>query len=533
MKKISLFIISILACPLIVLSQQFEWVHSNAMEYSLNPALPVNMVCASDVGPVYAAYIDSNTLIYGQDVYGKNKIDCYNSIGELQWSFSLGNRSVINRTVADNDGNLFVGGSYMETLSINETDSLTNTGSGYNINVFLLCINSFGEVVWKRNVTLTHPDYYGIAALTIDQDNNFWFGATDFFSTEIFKVDGQGDDVISYQLPGAKTLGGLSFDSHGNLYASGATGSPSMSVVNLIVTVPETYMMYVTRITAAGEASWVQLSHDVTFQMPQVKADPWGSAYVSGTLMFEGTSFGSISFLAPQWVYDVFLVRVDSTGIFHWGIQAPQSAYGITGDFDRGKNVFLDADENGNAYISGVTRGTLDWGNGVTSGGGLISYGEMSVLEFDTSGTALWAKNASAANGFIQANSLDVNAQGECYFTASITDEATFDTISLNANADFASVVGKISAGIGTSVPNVADDHLLILYPNPASDELYFSSSLNGATLKIFGAQGKCIRDFTSIKNSALDVSGLSEGIYLVRYVKGSEMKSGRFAIVR
>jgi len=533
MKKIYALSVFILSFTTAAFSQQFEWVHSTAMAYTLNPALPANMVCTSDAGPVYAAYIDSNTLIYGQDVYGKNKIDCYNSNGELQWSFSLGNKSLLNRTVADNDGNLFVAGSYMETLSINGTDSLTNTGSGYNINVFLLCINSFGELLWKRNVTLTHSGYYGIAALTIDQDNNSWYGATDFFSTEIYKVDGLGNDVMSYELQGAKTLGGISFDSQGNLYASGAAGSPSMTVVNLAVLVPEAYMMYVTRITSAGEASWIQLAHDVTFQTPQVKADPWGNAYVSGSLMFEGTAFGNISFLAPQWVYDIFLVRVDSNGNFHWGIQAPQSAYGLTGDFNRGTNAFLGTDENGNAYLTGITRGTLDWGNGVTSGGGALSYGNISVLEFDTSGAAIWAKNGGATSGFNQANSIDVNAQGECYFSASITDEAAFDTISMNANMGFASVVGKISEGVGTSVSPVADDHSFLIYPNPASDVLYFSSSLNGGALKIFDAQGKCIRDFTSIKNSALDVSGLSEGIYLLRYVKGSEMKSARFDIVR
>jgi hypothetical protein len=84
------------------------------MEYSLSPL-------RFDAG-LFTPYFDSSTLVHGQDVYGKNKIDCYNSIGELR-GVSSWNRSVINRTVTDNDGNLFVGGSYMETLSINETDT--------------------------------------------------------------------------------------------------------------------------------------------------------------------------------------------------------------------------------------------------------------------------------------------------------------------------------------------------------------------------------------------------------------------------
>ncbi|MEO6167339.1 MAG: hypothetical protein ABIO46_06420 [Chitinophagales bacterium] len=74
--------------------------------------------------------------------------------------------------VADETGNLFIGGSYLEMLLINGSDSLLNTGNGYDINTFLF--NADGKLAWKRNVTLQHPGYMHIDVMTLDVLDNLW-----------------------------------------------------------------------------------------------------------------------------------------------------------------------------------------------------------------------------------------------------------------------------------------------------------------------------------------------------------------------
>lgn len=538
MKRIILLLILIAPISRHAFSQQFEWVNSSPLDYSLNPSLPANFVCVSEAGWMYAAHPDSSSLIYGSDIYGKVGIDCYSTTGALQWSIYLGTHVVISCMIADADGNLFISGSYMQTMSINGTDSLTNTGSGFDTNLFLLCFNQDGGLVWKRNVSLLHPDYYGIPVMAFDPQDNLWYGSSNFFDSEIFKTDASGNDLMSYQLQNGKTLGGISFDPAGNLFVSGATGLPFITVAGLTVAVPESYMMYVTRIDASGVGSWVQLASDVTFQTPQIKADPWGNAYVSGSL-FAATTFGTVSFTDPQWLYDVFITRVDKDGNFQWGVQAPQSSAGITGDFERGTHQFMDVDTKGNLFIAGITRGTLDWGNGVISGGGAVSFGTFSVLSFDTSGIALWSLNGGS-DSYNQSGSLNVSNAGDCYFSESVTGTATFGALTVNTGGDFATITGKISASVATNISQNSDHFQFDVYPNPAIDffNLEFSiPATSDLSMELFDIDGRMIRSFSENNlhpgnySFPFSTTDLRPGTYLLRLQNADGLCEKKIAI--
>lgn len=474
-------------------AQQFEWAVSNTLDYNLNPSLPSNAVAVSATGGVYTSYTDSVSVIYGSDVYGNMKISSYSATGDLQWTTVLSDFVHITRLVSDGLGNVFVGGSYLDDILINGVNEVTHTGGVFEPDLFLLSLHADGTLSWTRNITLSHPDYYSIEALTIDHEDNFWYGVSDFFKSAIYKTDASGNDLFSYEMQGAKTIGGFSFDSEGSVYISGAAGLPSITVAGYFQAVTEPYMMFVTRINAAGNASWVQLATDVTFQTPQVKADPWGNAYVSGSL-FTATTFGAVSFVSPQWLYDIFLTRVDSNGNFQWGVQAPQDSSAITGDFSRGTNNFMEVGDKGNVYIEGITRGTLDWGNGVISGGGSISLGMLSVLSFDTLGNPLWAVNGGSAS-FNEAGSIAVDDDDNCFFSQSIIGGATYGTISINVGGGYASVVGKINPSIATAVTEIPSAPAISIYPNPATDiiNVELKSDAEAFGINLLDISGKII----------------------------------------
>ncbi|HUM47499.1 MAG TPA: hypothetical protein PLD84_11250, partial [Chitinophagales bacterium] len=94
MKKIYLLLFTLVSSPS-AFSQQYEWATANTLNYNLNPSYPVNIVCANDNGTVFTSHTDSSVLIYGVDIFGKTGIDCYNALGALQWSISLGNKVVV------------------------------------------------------------------------------------------------------------------------------------------------------------------------------------------------------------------------------------------------------------------------------------------------------------------------------------------------------------------------------------------------------------------------------------------------------
>lgn len=493
MKQLSSSIICFLLFPALSSAQSFQWVYSNEANYNQNPALPTNMVCTSNAGKVYDVYFYGDKFVYGSDIYGTDHVDCYTTDGDLQWTITLGSRALANRTVADDNGNLYIFGSFMKSLVIDGSDSLENTGSNFSVNLFLLCIDPNGNLVWKRNLSEDHPDYYIPGAIALDHDQKLWYALSDFSGSIINETDASGNDLTSYYLAGSKMIGGISFDAQHNLFVAGATTAPTLTVVNLDVNVPEPYMMFVARINAAGEGSWAELASDVTFQRPEVKADNSGNAFVSGTLMV-ATSFGSVSFMPPQWVYDVFLTRVDSNGNFLWGVQAPQDPGGITGDFARGVNSFITIDAENHVYLTGDTRGTLDWGNGVMSEATSISLTSLTIISFDENGTALWARNGGSEE-FNQASAIAINDAGEIFFSAAITGNASFDTISVNNGGDFASVIGKLDPGVATSASNFVTDDLIHIYPNPFTQTFQVAFNLpagkSSVELIVFDLAGK------------------------------------------
>jgi len=530
MKKTLLTIIcALLFVP--VFSQQFEWVQSRTIGYNMNPALPRHQLTVSSGGLIFEAGLDSMTQLYGSDIYGMARLSCFNSAGNLQWSFPFGEKVLIGPMCSDASGNVYVSGSYMETFHISATDSLENTGTGFNTNTFILSFNSSGTLLWKRNITLTHSEFYRIDAMNIDQLGNAWYGSSDFFSTSILRLNSSGADVQTIQATGSKTLGGFSFDPAGNLFIAGSSEMGTMQIADLTVNVPETYSMYIARVEAgATHTSWIKLAHDVTFQSPCVVTDPFGNAYLSGNLM-DSTVWGNITFRHPQWVYDIYLVKVDAAGDFHWGVQVPQTPT-IVGDFERGANTFMDVDQNGNVFLGGTTRYHVDWGNGVVSGSTSGIYSQLSFLSFDSSGTARWCLNGgSGTNGYNQALSSVVNNQGEYYFTAAISSIATFGNINLNAGGGYAAVLGKINLNLPNGISSPPSGNDWIIYPNPSSSMVYFPSSLSAATIEIFDAFGRCVQRVEKSNSNSIDVSTLANGIYILRISQASGVLTRQFIV--
>lgn len=256
--------------------------------------------------------------------------------------------------------------------------------------------------------------------------------------------------------------------------------------------------------------------HDVTFQFPLVAATDNGDAYVSGNLS-DSTAFGNVVLHGPQWVYDIFLTKVDSAGNFFWGIEVPQQAV-ITGDFQRGKNNFLDVDAAGNVYITGMLRGTVDWGNGVITNSGMITTYGNSIISFDNNGVARWQVTGSAT-GFVSTYSLSVTGQDECYFSGSSVGTTTFDTLTTNVGGNYAFFLGKISPGNSSGISEVGSNGTLSVYPNPASNKLAIGNRQLAMTpINIYNVLGEIVMAIESQNQQAeINVSNLPPGIYTLQ----------------
>jgi hypothetical protein len=243
----------------------------------------------------------------------------------------------------------------------------------------------------------------------------------------------------------------------------------------------------------------------------------------------DSTSWGNISFQGPQWVFDIFLTRVDSLGNFYWGLEVPHTP-NISGDFETAKSNFLAADEFGNAYVFGNLRGTIDWGNGVISSSGLISHGQAVIVSFDYNGTPRWTLSGGCSTNN-NASSLSYSASGSLYFSLSARDTTTFETLSTNLGNGFASIFGKLSSNSSTGITVPDGKGNLLFYPNPVKDNLQFNvSNSEPLDLFIFDGTGKLIlqKSFPGERVHQIDVSTLGSGVYLMRLIAGSKVLTGK-----
>lgn len=522
MKRIIIFFASLLLNGSILSAQQLDWIQSTTVNWTFNPEMPAQFIIAKG-GKVFHSHLTNGVVNFGLYVYGDYNIECRDASGSLIWMFHVGSKAYISGLDVDVNGNLLVTGSYMETLQINGTDSLNNTGTVFDQNHFLLAIDAAGSLLWKRNLSLNYPNVERVGEVHFDSNGNGWYLMSEFQNTFIMKTDAMGQDLLSYTVQGIRVVHSFSFDDRDNMYVTGSTQSGTIIVNGFPANVTEAYMIFVTRIDVSGNCSWVRLAHDGTFQAPQVVATINGEAYIAAGLL-DTSSFGSIHFKGPQWLNDIFVVKVDSTGNFHWGIEMPVTP-AITGDILRGKANFISADSAGNLYLTGDIRGTVDWGNGVVSSAGAIPNRGVTIVSFDNQGIPRWQMTGTGS-GFNTTHAVYAAGIDECYFACSATDAMTFDNVTVNTSPGFVFILGKIAPAT-TGIQNI-NNETSSLFPNPARDYIFlktpvaYSQPVSGlgdldGELVIHDMTGKIVSRFVGLKPGNIqrfDVSHLSEGVY-------------------
>jgi hypothetical protein len=530
MKKIQLLIGLLIGCMYAALGQSFSWVNHEPIKYTSNPSYPDYCLVIDTGGRAITSHIDSNSVIYGQNLFGKYSIRCNAADATLIWTYELGLKSCVTRIASDKLGNTYVAGLYMSTLNLNGTDSLVNTGSGFNTNIFLLKLDANGVLLWKKNLTLTHSSISTITAISCDPQNNCWLGYSDFFDGTLLQVDEQGNDLHTLIISGAKIIGGISIDLLGNIYVSGAAENGAFSLGNLNYTVTHNYAMFVARYNAALQASWAYFAHDITFQSPEITADAWGNAYVGGQLLVDSSSFGSVQLHAPQWSTDLFVVKVDSSGNFIWGQQTPLSP-SISGKLTRGGNTFIKAAPTGGVYVACNILGIVNFVNGLslTAGSGGITENRNCILYFDGNGVAQWSI-IGGTNSLNAIQSLDIDLAGNIFFTSNINGIGNFDTIAVTTSGAQHFLLAKVEPPLISTISEHNLKPLHALYPNPVTDQIIVPNFQLPTKYSIHEVTGKCIEQGEFHGENNLVVEYLPPGIYLLQIQSGSTVHYYKFS---
>jgi hypothetical protein len=238
----------------------------------------------------------------------------FGSNGSLSWAKRFGDaQDQQARAVAtDSAGNVFVAGSFLGTVDFGG-GVLTSAG---NEDAFAAKLSAGGVYQWAKRFGDNSPQIAtGIA------------------------VDPAGGVALAGYFGGSIDLGG------GALASAGAID------------------VFVAKLSSAtGAYSWAKRFGDASAQEPfDVAADASGNVLVTGKLA-GAADFGGGS-LSSAGLDDVFIAKLDLAGAHVWSKRA--------GDANSQYGTAIAADGSGNAIVTGVAAGSLDFGLGsLTSAGG-------------------------------------------------------------------------------------------------------------------------------------------------------------------
>lgn len=496
--------------------QSFNWVQNHQINYSFNPGIPKTLSCKGVNTEVWFAYYDSVYSSWSLDPLGNITLNRMNTAGTVLQTYQIGPRAMIHDMITNQNGELMVIGAFIDTLFINQSDTLMNTAVALNLEPFLICFDVAGQVKWKHNLGVGLTTSFISPTLEMSPSGEIYYSYTDFSTGYIIHIDNNGLPIGQVVVDGIRTIGDFGFTPTGGLFVTGATGNGSVfSIGALAAPVTESYMLYIAYVNPIGNGQWVHLAHDVTFQFPQLVTDPLGNAYVCAALL-DSLTWGNFHLNGPDWVYDYFLAKVDSNGLFQWVKEGQNPTGGIVGDFGPAATRSIACDAQGRVMLCGIQRGSVDWGNGFVATTGFTSLGNLTAVLFDATGTTQSLKMAmgsqtKSVHSIIQENDA-------FYVTGTSTTDpgVMFDTIQVDFLYNQNAFITRIGATpVGTFEPQ---ENETTIFPNPGSGVFQIPQHwADQYPIEILDLSGHMVDRLTTA-NTTINIQRLAKGMYVLRH---------------
>lgn len=488
-------------------SQTYQWVKNNTIDLTSSPDNALFPSCTDASGNIITGALHLNPP--STSFYGNILLKKYNNSGIQLMSKLLTGKARISGIETDGVDNIYIYGTFMDTLTIEPGNTLLNTGSGFNVNTFFIKLNSTGAFVWKKNISAIYGNLAVLSRIRVK--NNFIIAGIDlsFQSSMIKKFDLNGNETQSIQQLSTKVLSAVDADVNGNIYAAGSCSQGNLTFGNITLNCPYTYSLYFVKYNSSGLNIYTKFVEDITFESPNIVCDASGNAYAAGELN-DDFVFGTIQTQGPQWVYDFYLTKIDPSGNFLWVKEVPNSGP-ITGDAVIGKLSYLKIDGQNNIYLTGFQRGTVNWG-GITT---TVPIKGLLVLKFSTSGSLLFAK-VSSGNGESRGDAISLDNSGNIFISGNFSNSVNFDTISVAGtglvNIFISKLTNPLTAAVQTQ-SGIPVNYSLSNYPNPFNPSTSIKFSIpKSSFIKL------AVYDLTGREIEILLTEHLNAGTYEVKW---------------
>ncbi|MFI5220183.1 MAG: SBBP repeat-containing protein [Bacteroidia bacterium] len=451
--------------------------------------------------------------------------------GGAGWDLSYGGGIDI-----DVAGNCYVTGNFEQTAAFG-TFSLTASGTAGTKNVFVAKYNSSGTCLWVRQGTSVQNGWsFGVSA---DNAGNcyiggWWessngtgitFGALTLTppgnpsDREIFivKYDNSGNETWARRAGGPQTdeCHHIDNDSAGNIYLTG-TFRQTAFFGSISVTASGTFGdIFVAKYDANGNCIWVKQSFGGGINTSSsISTDKNGNSFITGNFTSDTLMLDSFS-LPPYTGFNFYLAKYDVNGNVMWATVPPQ-----TGSIQSG--VDTHPDEAGGCYVAGNFMGSITFGATVLTCAGAASDEDNFIAKYDSPGNVQWVLQGTWANKSSQCGGISTDASGNVYLSGGFTDTVLFDTIQLTSVlSNGAMFIAKIGTPQPNSILENESNVNIAVYPVPAHDELYITTSAKGkAMVEITDIAGRLVKqEFIELEQNgnSISVRNIPGGIFLLR----------------
>ncbi|HIF14465.1 MAG TPA: hypothetical protein EYQ86_03730, partial [Bacteroidetes bacterium] len=250
-------------------------------------------------------------------------------IPALEWVAHIGGDSVetVYDMSVDRSGNVIICGSFEGTVDFDPGGGMFNLTSKGNKDIFIQKTDPYGNFMWAKNIGGTYDDE--AYSLATDSSGNVY-------------VTGYFKEVVL-------------FDSSSNTILTSVNTSPDIFILKL---------------DSFGNFKWAHQIGNYDFDEGYaITADDSAYVYItgkfSGPVDFDPGIQDTFNLIAPS-SYDIFVLKLDSSGDFIWAKQMGGDGYDI------GKDIAVDT--LGNVHITGYFDDTADFDPGIDTFN-LISHG--------------------------------------------------------------------------------------------------------------------------------------------------------------
>jgi len=289
------------------------------------------------------------------------------------------------------------------------------------------------------------------------------------------------------------------------------------------------YSYFLTKINNTGAVVWAKAIHESKNGFNYGNMLDWdknGNIYVGGhftaKINIDGAEF------TPEGTNDFFVAKYSNAGVYQWIKTIPASSNIINA-----LSVYNEDVVSVSGYISSIA-GSLANTNYVRKGGSscmVASLGNLPSLTISSDSLTMNAIANSSANFSVNSNTTWTASSNQSWLTLNTSNGTGSANITLTAQANTTSAerVAYVTVFINavasqtikvvqlpnsTGISSIADSEMM-LYPNPAKNNLHISRKIEDGFVRIFDFSGKIVLSQT-INNQNIDIRNLQNGIFTI-----------------